>query len=86
MAFSTAHFEAIGMQLTGDELWFQHFSSLTHPTGYAWKEKQVKWKVEIIVKKCQNKPWEAVNLITVHLHKSTSILTCEFIFETSQIK
>lgn len=29
---------------------FQRFSAPTHPTGYAWEEKQVKCKVKIIRK------------------------------------
>lgn len=56
MAFSTDRFGAIGVQLTGDELRFQRFSAPTHPTGYAWEEKQVKCKVKIIRKNVQAMP------------------------------
>lgn len=54
--FSTDRFGAIGVQLTGDELWFQRFSAPTHPTGYVWEEKQVKCKVKIIRKNVQTTP------------------------------
>lgn len=54
--FSTEHSGATGVQLTGDELRFQHFSALTHPTGYVWEEKQVKCKFKIIRKDVQTKP------------------------------
>ena len=39
MACSTDRFRATGVQLTGDELRFQHFSAPTHPTGYMWEGK-----------------------------------------------
>lgn len=50
IAFTTDRSGATGVQLTGDELRFQHFSAPTHPTGYMWEEKQVKCKVKILRK------------------------------------
>lgn len=60
MAFSTDRSGATGVQLTGDELRFQHFSAPTHPTGYVWEEKQVKCKVKNTQEKCPNDTCEVV--------------------------
>lgn len=49
------------MQLTGDELRFQHFSAPTHPTGYVWEEKQVKCKVKILRKIVHTTPVKQFN-------------------------
>lgn len=69
MAFSPVCSGATGVKLTDDELGFQHFSAPTHPTGYMWKEKQVKSKVNIIRKKnVQTMPVKQFHLITTHPH------------------
>lgn len=60
IAFSTDRSGATGVQLTGDELRFQHFSAPTHPTGYVWEEKQVKCKVKIFGEKYPHDTCEAV--------------------------
>lgn len=69
MALSTDRFEAIGVQLTGDELRFQRFSAPTHPTGYAWEEKQVKCKVKIIKKNVKTIPGKQfISIQFIHIN------------------
>ena len=66
VAFSTGRSGATVVKFTGDELWLQHFSAPTHPTGYVWEEKQVRIIRKKNGKKRPNDIRAAARLITVH--------------------